>query len=257
MIREYFALRRFIKRPWAFLRSRKKAMAGPHEDIVFREGFSIRLRNVAMDRHIFHRIFARDEYRLGGVAPGSWETVIDVGAHIGMFAVRAAPLARRVLCYEPMAENFEVLRRNLGHSRFAHVGVNARAVAGRAGKMTIHHSDNPSAHTMFPPGGGKGGVVEVETTTMAGIFAENGVERCDFLKMDCEGAEYEIFRSMSGDLWRRIRRVALEYHPVEESGGAEALIAVLRANGFVCDHRPSRKKADKGHIFAEASDRRM
>ena len=254
MIREYFALRRFIREPWAFLRTRRRPMAGPHEDVEFRDGFRVRLRAVPMDRHIFHRIFARDEYRLDGVAPGSWDTVVDVGAHIGLFAVRAAPLARRLLSFEPERGNFEALRHNLSVPRFSHVVAERKAVAGRRGRVSFYPSANPSAHSMIPAAGAE--AVEVDAVTLADVFAEHGVERCDLLKLDCEGAEYEILRSVPDALWPRIRRIGMEYHPVADGGwSGAALEAFLTDRGYDCGLFPSRKKPEKGLLFAERGRR--
>ncbi len=248
MFREYLALRRLIKRPWRFLLTRKKPLGTPHEDIEFKEGFSVRLRNVPMDRHIFHRIFGRDEYRLEGTAPGAWGTVIDVGAHIGLFAVRVAPLARRVLCYEPVPENFEVLRRNLAHPRFGHLMAAAKAVAGRPGTVSIHRSDNPAAHSMYPAEPSRSEPIRVEAVRIEDIFEEHRVDRCDLLKLDCEGAEYEILESIPPPLWGRIERVRMEYH-AREGWSGEKLAALLTGQGYACDVLPSRKPG-KGHLFA-------
>ncbi len=258
MLREYLALRRFITRPWRFLATRRRPMAGDHEDIAFREGFSVRVRNVPMDRHIFHRIFARDEYRLDGAAPGAWDTVIDVGAHIGLFAVRAAPLARRVLSYEPVRGNFEVLRRNLDHPRFAHVRAVEKAVAGRRGGVEIFPSDNPSAHSMHPAEAPRGAPLRVEAVTLEDVFAEHAVGTCDLLKLDCEGAEYEILEAVPDGLWPRVRRIRMEFHPVAGGGGwtPERLRSFLEARGYACDLLPSRKRPDKGHLFAERREPR-
>jgi FkbM family methyltransferase len=252
MIREYFALRRFLPAPWRFLRTRKDPMEGAHQDIPFRGGFSVRVRNRPMDRHIFHRIFARDEYRLAGVADGAWDTVFDVGAHIGLFSVRAAPLARRVLSFEPVAENFEMLSHNLSGARFSHVTPIRKAVAGRRGTMALYPSDNPSAHSMYPEHGPRAAPIQVETLTLEDVFREYLVERCDLLKLDCEGAEYEILAAVPAELWERILRIRMEYHPVE--GKNEWRVGKLRGElqerGYRCEVLPSKKSPDKGHLFA-------
>lgn len=252
MIAEYLALRRHLVRPWRFLRTRKDPLPGPHEDIPFREGYSVRVRNVPMDRHIFHRIFARDEYRLDGIPPGSWDTVIDVGAHIGLFAVRAAPLTRRVLSYEPVRANFEMLRHNVSPPRFSHVRPEEKAVGGTRGEVPLYPSDNPSAHSMFPEEAPRGPAITVPCVTLEDVFRTHSVERCDLLKLDCEGAEYGLLEAVPAGLWPAILRIRMEFHPVAGAGGwpPERLGAFLGRHGYACEVLPSKKNPAKGHLFA-------
>ena len=44
------------------------------------------------------------------------------------------------------------------------------------------------------------------------IFDENGLERCNLLKIDCEGAEYDIFYNTPAEYFDRIDRIRMEYH---------------------------------------------
>lgn len=249
-IGDWFALRRVLREPWAFLRLRTRD-AAPY-DVRFRDGAVVHLRPVPMDRHTFHRIFARDAYRLNREPPGAFGTVIDVGAHIGLFAARVAPLARRVLSFEPVAANFAVLKRNV--AAWPHVVPVSRAVAERRGTSTIFVSDNPSAHSMFPSTEERrAGGTSVECVTLADVFTEHAIDRCDLLKLDCEGAEYEILYGVPRALWPRIGRICLEYHPVacgppEWTG--ESLELFLESVGHRVERIPSRKDPAKGRLFS-------
>ena len=59
------------------------------------------------------------------------------------------------------------------------------------------------------PKGDKGYRIEVSCTTIQKIFDDNRLEVCDFLKMDCEGAEYEIFYNCPPEYLKRIRHLDL------------------------------------------------
>jgi len=249
-LRDYLALRRFLVRPWEFVRTRRRRLGEGGGEVEFLGGFSVRVRRGPMDRHVLHRIFARDEYRLGGVPPGAWDTVVDVGANIGLFAVRAAPLARRVLCYEPDGVNFDLLERNLSGPRFAHVARARRAVAGRRGTVTLHRSRNPGGHSLRAAHLGSVGSVAVEAVTLEDVFREHAVAACDLLKLDCEGAEYGILAAVPGDLWPRIARVRLEYHGAGAAGDGAGLRRMLEGRGFRCESVPSARDPARGLLFA-------
>jgi FkbM family methyltransferase len=244
----FFALRRHVARPWAAVRLRKSA--APFLDLPLRNGASFRLR--PEDRHIFYGVFARDEYSLNGFGPGSLDTVIDIGAHIGTFAVRAASIARRVLSYEPMPENFALLTRNV--ERFSHVRPFRMAVAGRRGKMELFLGGNPARNSMLERRArSPRGAISVDCTTLADIFAERAVDRCALLKIDCEGAEYEILYTLPKELWPRIERICMEYHPVEgrdESWSGEGLVKYLDGVGHEAVLSPAKKRPRQGILFS-------
>ncbi len=53
----------------------------------------------------------------------------------------------------------------------------------------------------------------VEGVSLATLFERERIETIDMLKMDIEGAEHDVLLSAPKDVLRRIRTLALEYHP--------------------------------------------
>ena len=95
-------------------------------------------------------------------------------------------------------------------------------------------------HSLF---GTAGEAVTIECITLADAFARFAVERCGFLKLDCEGAEYEILLTTPPEIFARIDRLALEYHDWITEHRHEELRALFEANGFVVtDARPRRRR---------------
>ena len=141
--------------------------------------------------------------------PGA--TVIDVGANIGMFALYAAVewRAGRVYAYEPFGESRALLARNAERNRVAAIVPLPEAIAGRAGPRDLHMQGRHGVHSLF---GDSADAVRIECITLADAFARHDIARCDFLKLDCEGAEYEILLTAPADVLARIDRIAAEYH---------------------------------------------
>jgi FkbM family methyltransferase len=54
--------------------------------------------------------------------------------------------------------------------------------------------------------------VTVPTSTLQNIMDEQHIERIDFLKMDCQGAEGPILSTTPQSYLQRINKVAMEYH---------------------------------------------
>lgn len=245
-IGDWFALRPHLLRPWAFVRLRHRPSPEPVVELPLRRGGVFRIRTAEHDRHVFKRVFARDDYRLKDFGPGELDTVVDAGAHIGAFALRVAPFARRVLCVEPAPDNLDLLRRNAA----AHgtIDVLPFALAGHGGRRALRLGQNGSRHSFLSTPDERG-CVEVEAISLETLFTEHQVERCDLLKLDVEGAEYEILRGLPPALWSRVRRVRMEYHPAPGESG-EALGRFLEGLGFRVTLAPHKKNAGEGLLFA-------
>ena len=108
---DYVALRSIANNPWEIVRFRTRKRRPEVLTVRLRDGRSFEIRGGTQDFHIFHRIFLRDEYRLRRAEVG-WDCVVDLGANVGLFALRASRVAHRVISYEPFPGNVEQLRRN-------------------------------------------------------------------------------------------------------------------------------------------------
>jgi len=150
------------------------------------------------------------------VKPG---VALDIGAHIGIFSVFAASQAPNVTVYsfEPEPENYRLLLKNI---EMNHLGgkvhpLNQAVSDTSKSRKLIRSADSVSAHSFSPSKFTDGEVrdsVEVNCTTLADIFKKYGIGRCDILKLDCEGEEYNILMSASDDILARISKIVAEYH---------------------------------------------
>jgi FkbM family methyltransferase len=68
---------------------------------------------------------------------------------------------------------------------------------------------------------------DVDVITLEDIIEENGIDKIHLLKMDCEGCEYEIFRSINANVLQKINELIMEFH-----GSAVPIVEKLRKNGF-------------------------
>ncbi len=71
----------------------------------------------------------------------------------------------------------------------------------------------------------------------------------DFLKMDCEGAEFEIFSNVHSSTMSKIKRIVLEYHRFLETDDVQNLISILENEGFLVKVKPG-QDVPLGLIFA-------
>ena len=253
---DYLSLRKLAENPWEIVRFRKNQRAGETLEVRFRGAPPLFIRGGLSDFHMFHRIFLRDEYRLAERAPASWECVVDVGANAGIFSTRVSRIAKRVISYEPVPGHFEQLSRNT--RGIAHVTAVPKAVSGKPGSIRIYRplaESRSGAHSAFLENQGLSSEAydEAEAVTLDSVFTEHRITRCDLLKLDVEGAEYDILHAASDETFSRIHAIHGEYHDVRADDPRtriDAFRVFLEGKGFAADVVPHRRKPNHGMIFA-------
>lgn len=205
------------------------------------QGQRISVRSNKADFFIFNEIYRADDH---GVAelPERLGTVIDLGGNIGLFSGRVAARAERVLCVEPVSTNLAVARANVeGCGAPGRVTLLPLAIGARSGEQVrIHLSEITglnSTREEFTRRGGIIGVEDVETISLEDLFSRHGVARCDLLKCDVEGAEFDVFLEAPREVLARIDRLAMEVHLTarqDDVARAEALTRRLEEAGLRC-----------------------
>jgi FkbM family methyltransferase len=175
--------------------------------------------------------------------------VVDVGAHIGAFAVatgRALPNGR-VHAIEPGRETFELLARNVRANELRNVCVHRLAIADRGGTAVLKRGGDSWADSLHgePCRGSEG----VTTVTLERFLTRHRISRVDHLKMNVEGSEYTILLNTPRRVLRGIERMLVEYHPSPEHGGRE-LADWLRSCGFRVGCTPDAVEPAKGWLAA-------
>ena len=214
---------RIFQQPVPFILSYLRMTPPSGGVIELRNGLQIRLSSHPHDAITVFIIFIRNDY--GVVPPRS--TVIDIGANIGVYSLFAASCgARRVIAFEPNAEAFRCLQHNIRVNHLETVIEPHRfAVAGSAGK-SMRFPKNASAYNSFLRGESAEEYELVKTIDLKRMMHK--IERVDLLKMDCEGAEWEILKSTDRDVLDRIDAIRMEYH----LGFRDQIAAFLQHNGF-------------------------
>lgn len=181
---------------------------------------------------------AAGEYSGPGFEIRPGERVVDVGANVGAFAVLAANRGASVEAYEPHPETFVHLERNTAglDVRCARAAVVGQAPPGRT--VALEPSgESDTRHRVGERG------IEVPAVGMAEVIAAAG---CDLLKIDCEGAEFELVESPAPEAWNAVRRVVCEVHPW--AGEVEDLARGLERLGFTVSREP--RRAGLAMVFA-------
>ncbi len=230
------ALTSAVKNPAMAVLDRMGLRRSPYQ-LHLRNEQVMELRPKTGDLFGFYEIVVRRDYFAGGqiLAPGA--TVIDVGANIGCFSITAAKMVGptgRVIAVEPEASTYKQLLRNIELNHLDNVIPLRLAVGAKDGEIVLHSDPNRLFSSVFSSVNGrpiKGVDQRVTLVTLDALMDKFDVAQCDYLKLDCEGAEHEIVASMSNATAQRVRQITMEVHKVPGFDG-QTLKARLESLGY-------------------------
>lgn len=161
----------------------------------------------------------------GHVTVAADAVVVDIGANIGDFTVQAARLCPRgrVIAVEPMKAACDMIATQVRLNGLTNVTAICAAVSGEDGETTTDHLAGP--YSIDGTGPERVPVVMLRT-----LMKELNVDRIDLLKIDCEGAEWDILPAAE-DVLPTVRQICMEFH-LGRGWTAEKLSKWLQLKGF-------------------------
>jgi FkbM family methyltransferase len=175
-------------------------------------------------------VFAYGEYDLVFDWRGL-RRVLDVGAHVGSFALwtcERAPHAH-VISVEPEPRNFSDLASNIERNGLGDrvEAVNA-ALGSEPGTVTLHVPMNRESGSALATGGDS---VEAVVITLPELLKRFDGP-VDLLKLDCEGAEWAVMDALDAETWAKISQLVLECHASADRT-VEAMVDLLALHGLM------------------------
>lgn len=178
-------------------------------------GFSYLVWNDAIRQEILNGTFepAEQNFAIRYLQPGM--TVLDIGAYYGLYTLIASSKVGptgQVIAFEPSPEQRKKLRWNLALNRSKNVRVEDIALSSNEGQAEFF--------SVLEGGGGFSGLrrpdvtmkmraIQVHTATLDSYLSERSLTRVDFVKIDVEGGELDVFKGATGLLSRPSRPVVL------------------------------------------------
>jgi len=203
-------------------------------------------------RFLVYEIFKNRTYWHSGFDLRPDDTVIDVGGNIGMFTAWVAPQVPRgrVITIEPTTPSFNCLKLNIELNDLRNVTSIQAAIGRDDGEMEmllrpgweIFSFDADLPENLFrrilvrfiKPGAQNRAPIRVvvPTISLGRVLDDFELASVNLLKIDCEGCEFALMRTLSPSHWQRIERIAMEFHEMSKAHCHKELVTILRNNGF-------------------------
>jgi len=166
------------------------------------------------------------------------KTIVDLGAHKGYFALQLAHeigKEARILCVEPESTNLKQLKLNIQKNDLSsQITVEGCAVHTTDGYVTLYTAAFTPGNTIYKKLlAGKKRKVNVRCKPLKTLLDKHKFNRIDLLKLDIEGAEYEVIFNLKDDILDRVKYLAIECHEIE-GYSISNMSSYLEDKGFRC-----------------------
>ncbi len=156
------------------------------------------------------------------------KNVVDLGAHKGFFALGLmfnGYKFKKMLMVEPLVENLVAFKENLKMNDRSEVRrkivVENCAVGDKNGKAKFFVTRNSVNHSLLDPSSLDEVVskIDIKVAKLGTILEKNKIREIDLLKMDIEGAEFNLLKSDQLKYILKAKRIVMEVHPGAHGDG--------------------------------------
>lgn len=197
------------------------------------------------DAGIFVEIFQDNVYEQVW-QPQLGDTVIDIGAYVGMFTVKASEAVGntgQVIAVEPCPETFRMLKDNCAECR--NVRLVKVAIMNQVGLSRLYYLKSAAANSLVAQ---RGKYVEVETITLDRLVKRLNLNKVDFIKIDAEGAGLDILEGATETLRKGTRLVIAAYHDAKDGKREiDVVVKFLKDAGYQITYQ----KGLRSYVYAE------
>src|ERR687892_2239838 len=187
--------------------------------------------------------------------PKQGDIVIDIGAHIGLYTIISSKRVganRKVVAIEANPSNFEMLNSNIKLNQLTNIISLNNAVYSKETKIKLYLPGEELGHTtyntiMSDRAKNEDKFVEVNANTLDYLLQLKEITDVNWVKIDVEGAEFEVLKGASNVLSKsKDISLLIEVHGKDTY---EPIIESLRSHNFKIDFEKTYENGEK-HIIA-------
>jgi len=216
-------------------------------------GFEVASRAGTADEAVISHSFEHDIFfpAVPEYVPAPNHLIVDVGAHIGTFALLAARKAGVVHAIEASRDSCQLLKINAALNGLSNIHCHHTALADQDGTATLFHDRGNWGHSTVADLSKDS--EEVRALSLSSFFKLESIRECHFMKLNCEGADFPTLLSCSPETLRNTGCYLVLYHcDLWKQNSEDDLVRHFSAAGFSCAIR--NKKTNRGWLVAVRED---
>lgn len=217
-------------------------------------GFTVEYRPGTSDEEVIRDTLTRNVFFKGfpEYKPKDHHVVLDIGAHIGAYTIQLSSLLKsgKVYAFEPCLDTFTLLENNVRLNNFSNAEVHKVALTDYIGTTKLFYDIQHGnwGHSIVKSFSDSGEIVE--TDTLSNFFTKHGIESCDFIKFNCEGAEFKIILSTPVEVLKKVNNMLVLYHmDLTDEFTVDQLIDHLKKAGFYTEIRHIEDEGKRGWLI--------
>ena len=161
-----------------------------------------------------------DDYNFDSIDFKDGDVVIDIGGNIGMISIYLAkkyPFLK-IYAFEPVKQNYENFLKNIELNNINKDIIKVFNLAITKDRRDViltspfYNSGASNIYDNYSNGIVLNNDISIKSITFDDIFSNNNISKCKLLKIDCEGAEYEILYSANVENLKNCEYMRAEFH---------------------------------------------
>lgn len=184
----------------------KHSKPGKIQSHLYKDKYKIFFKDPKSFLHTIDELFVNQIYKFETTNNSPF--IIDCGAYIGtsiLFFKTNYPNSK-ILAFEPDKDNFELLKKNIENWNFENIIIENKAVWINNEPISFEQKGEMSGKIMLHEKN------ELINNKISGQRLFDLLDRrIDFLKIDIEGAEYQVLKD-SADRLMNVEKLFIEYH---------------------------------------------
>jgi FkbM family methyltransferase len=191
---------------------------------------------------------------VGRFAPKEGDTVIDIGAHIGRYTITSSKQVGKtgkVVAIEADPDNFQLLKRNIALNKLTNVMPLNYAVFSERTRMKLYEQSASAKYNslMLARAARTKNYVEVEADTLDSILKLNEVNQVNWIKIDVEGAEFEVLKGSAKTLSSENMSLLIEIHNIEDPGHHHNIVDFLKYHNYEITFEQRYDDSGESHVI--------
>jgi FkbM family methyltransferase len=202
-------------------------------------GFKLVARNYIANRMMMNGTFETEEVELIKKNLADADVFVDVGANIGLYTCIARSLGKYVVAIEPQPQNLCCLYANLNNNNWQNTEVFPLGLSNKPDLLMLYGASGPSASLVSGWAGYSNRFKRViPVNTLDTLLGDRFLDKKLFIKIDVEGAEYDVLRGALKTICISPRptwfiEICLnEFHPGEINPNYESTFDLFWQNGY-------------------------